>query len=109
VEAARSWGGGIRRRGSLEGWWNLGIECLQDAARRGGDQLRVGIRQHGERDCGSRTLEQIHINCRTRRGIETIIMHVADDADYGEQARIAVHVAEFDGVADGSLPGPART
>ena len=46
--------------------------------------------QHRECDRGSRTLEQIYIECRTRRSIEAIIMHVADDADNGEEARVAV-------------------
>ena len=33
-------------------------------------------------------------------------MDIADDADDGEQAHVAIHVSEFNGVADRVLTGP---
>ncbi len=34
-------------------------------------------------------------------------MDIANDPDDGEQAQVAIHVAELNGVADGVLTGPA--
>src|SRR5690349_20983519 len=81
---------------------------MQDLARRRGDLLRIGITQHRERDLWLRALEEIYINCRPRRSLCSVLMHVANHANDRQQAEVSIHATKFDSSADGVLPGPAR-
>ena len=49
----------------------------------------------------------IGVNDGAGREIEALGADIVDDADDGEGLQVAVHVAEFDGLADGVLVGPA--
>src|SRR2546423_3606186 len=54
-----------------------------------------------------RALKQIDIHGRPRWRIDAIFMYVSYDANNGQQAKVAIHVSEFNGVADGILAEPA--
>src|SRR5438034_11303220 len=80
---------------------------MQDVARCRRDLLRVRIAQHCERHLWLRTLEEIYVHGRLWWRIGAVIMHVTDNANNRQQADVAIHVPEFNGVADGILAGPA--
>src|SRR5690348_16121385 len=52
-------------------------------------------------------LKEVHIYDRRWWRIGTVFMHIAYDPNNGEQPDVAIHISEFDGVADGVLAGPA--
>src|SRR5207302_6980931 len=80
---------------------------MQDLARCRRDLLRVRIAQHCERHLRLRTLEEIYVHGRLWWRIGAVIMHVTYNANNRQQADVATHVPEFNGVADGILAGPA--
>src|SRR5713101_6180568 len=80
---------------------------MQDFACRRGDLLRVRIAQHYECHLWLWALKQVHIHGWLGWRIGAVFMHVTYNADNGQQAEVAIHVSEFNGVADGILAGPA--
>src|SRR5215470_8068258 len=53
-----------------------------------------------------RALPVVDVDNRTRRSFKAAFANVAHDAHYHKQARIAIHVAEFDGLAQRIMVRP---
>lgn len=100
--------GGVDLRKSVKARRHIRIELVKDAASGGDDGIRFrgSVQDDGETIGSHRALTIIDVNGGRSSGLQGMIVDVADNTNDCEEARIAIHVPEFDGAADGILIGP---
>src|SRR5215475_14186320 len=81
---------------------------MENSARGGKDCLRPAgsANKDGEAPRSLWPLAIVDIDGGTRSDFQTVVANVTNHANYREQARVAVHISEFDSAADGILVWP---
>ena len=108
AETARGERGGVNLREGAESRRKIGIQVVKDGACRRKDGLGIagGVHDDGEMGNGARTLTIVDVESGERKRLEIVIADIADNTDDGEETKVAINAAVFDGAADGILVGP---
>ena len=81
---------------------------MKDGACRRKDGLGIagGVHDDSEMGNGAWTLTIVDVEGGERKRLEVVIADVGDNTDDGEETKVAINAAVFDGAADGILIGP---